>query len=116
MTYKVVERLSPGLVGTESVRYGRTLWTHGKQRVERQWGQCQRLIRPGMLAWRPANQSAMNRHHRLCGACIPRVEDRCAMCGAQLTAPPRYFKNGQPICSQACAAAEWRDKTKEGGS
>ena len=70
MTYKVVERLSPGLVGTESVRYGRTLWARGKQRVERQCANCHRLIRPGMLAWRPANQSAMNRHHRLCDACI----------------------------------------------
>ena len=31
---------------------------------------------------------------------------RCGSCGAKLTTAPRYFKGGQPVCSQACAAAD----------
>ena len=31
---------------------------------------------------------------------------RCESCGAQLTSMPRYFKQGEPVCSQACAVAD----------
>jgi hypothetical protein len=71
MIYRLVERLSPDLIGLTNEDKLRSLWTRGRQRVERGCQNCHRLIRPSDPAWRPANQSAMNRHHRLCVACFP---------------------------------------------